>query len=114
MSDAYTDSLRPQKGRTCLHGACLVLMSSMTSVKCWGSNVYGQLGDGTFTDRASPTDVISLGGKLITQLVVCEIHTCVLFVDGTVKCWGSNIAGVVGTGGVDTSGVPYPLSIPTD
>jgi alpha-tubulin suppressor-like RCC1 family protein len=34
---------------------CALLTSG--EVKCWGSNIYGQLGDGTETDRNTPTSI---------------------------------------------------------
>jgi len=30
------------------------------SVKCWGGNTYGQLGDGTMTNRTAPVDVVEV------------------------------------------------------
>ena len=38
--------------------SCAVVTSG--AIKCWGYNVYGQLGDGTRTDRGAPTNVIAL------------------------------------------------------
>ena len=38
---------------------CAVLDNG--SVACWGANDYGQLGDGTTTNRLTPTQTLSLG-----------------------------------------------------
>jgi alpha-tubulin suppressor-like RCC1 family protein len=40
-----------------LHHACAVLETG--TVKCWGDNQYGQLGDGTNEDRWTPVDVMT-------------------------------------------------------
>ena len=90
-----------------------VLMTSRANVKCWGSNSNGQIGDGTFVDRATPTDVVSLGGKNISQISAGSMFTCVLFSDGTMKCWGDNAAAQIGTGTTDASGNPTPSAVST-
>lgn len=72
-----------------------VLMTGGT-VKCWGYNASGQLGDGTFTNRTAPADVIRLG--TVTALAAGSTYTCALEVDGSIKCWGSNDFGQLGDG----------------
>jgi len=64
------------------------------SVKCWGANDYGQLGDGTITSRSTPTLVPGLTGVL--QIAVGKYYSCALLQAGTVKCWGSPTEGDVG------------------
>ena len=76
------------------------------AVKCWGENSYGQLGLGDTKNRgysaaemgdALPT--VNLGfGRTVVQLVAGEYHTCALFTDGAVKCWGYNFNGELGLG----------------
>lgn len=76
------------------------------SVKCWGSNVNGMLGQGDTTDRgdemgemgdALPT--VDLGsGRTAVSLEAGWRHTCALLDDGSLKCWGHNLHGQLGLG----------------
>ncbi|MCY1054835.1 hypothetical protein [Nannocystis sp. SCPEA4] len=56
------------------------------SVWCWGRNSDGQLGDGTTTDLAVPTQVTGVTG--IVEVVAGGAHTCARDRDGAVWCWG--------------------------
>ncbi|WP_338796768.1 IPTL-CTERM sorting domain-containing protein [Acidovorax sp. DW039] len=76
---------------------------------CWGDNRYGQLGDGTETDRALPVAVESLPSGVI-QLAAGTRHTCALTSAGAVLCWGSNGAGQLGDGTNTFSKTPVPVS----
>lgn len=57
------------------------------AVKCSGGNGYGQLGDGSTTDRDDPVTVPGLTGAV--ALTTGGSFTCALLGDGTVRCWGS-------------------------
>jgi alpha-tubulin suppressor-like RCC1 family protein len=73
-------------------------LTAFGGVKCWGSNVYGQLGDGTSHGESSASvDVIGLSSG-VTALAVGEEHTCAVTVSGGVKCWGGNSYGQLGDG----------------
>lgn len=79
-------------------------------VRCWGRNFFGQLGDGTFTDRFTPGVV----GGLTTAVAVTvgSGHTCALLGDGALRCWGSSLFGVLGNGTAGTSSdSPRPAAV---
>lgn len=67
------------------------------SLRCWGSNGDGQLGDGTTTDRLTATAVTGLPGPAI-DVAPGGLHTCAVLFDGTVWCWGRNNYGQLGDG----------------
>jgi alpha-tubulin suppressor-like RCC1 family protein len=91
--------------------ACALLEDR--TVRCWGGNDIGHLGDGTTTpDRANPVQVLASGSTQgedvlggVTQIAAggagsggATGHTCALLVDGTVRCWGGNDIGQLGDG----------------
>ena len=77
--------------------------------KCWGDNSYGQLGDGTTTDRTSPVNVNGLASG-VKQIVTGYSHSCALLNDETVRCWGGNISGSLGDGSFTNSSIPVTVN----
>jgi alpha-tubulin suppressor-like RCC1 family protein len=76
---SHTCAVTPQKG-----------------LKCWGRNNFGQLGDGSLTNRLIPTNVYGLAG--MRSVSGGGGHTCALAATGKVKCWGYNEWGELGDG----------------
>ena len=66
-------------------------------LKCWGDNFFGQLGDGTTTDRQAPVDVVGLTSG-VAAVSNGNAHTCAVTTTSGIKCWGSNLLGVLGDG----------------
>jgi alpha-tubulin suppressor-like RCC1 family protein len=79
-----------------------------TTAWCWGSNEFGQLGDGTTTSRATPTLVSGISGVVATA--AATLHTCALLNDATVRCWGTNLGGLIGDGTTTNRYTPTAVS----
>lgn len=78
------------------------------TVKCWGSDNYGVLGQDTVPrDVSDPSQIgpIDFGdARAVVQLSVGWHHVCVLFEDGHARCWGSNNRGQLGREGLNDYG----------
>ena len=73
--------------------------------------MYGQLGDGTTSDRRTPTSTSSLGnGRTAVAISAGAVHTCAILDDGTVKCLGANGQGRLGDGTTTNRNTPTQTS----
>jgi alpha-tubulin suppressor-like RCC1 family protein len=86
--------------------SCAILQDG--TVKCWGDNSSGQLGDGSRTTAVTPTTV----ARITTAVAVTsgDFHTCALLADRTVSCWGLNFSGQLGDGTGWDSNTPVQVS----
>ena len=60
-------------------------------LKCWGSDQYGQLGDGgsnTNTNAPSSTPIDLGSGRTAVAVSAGDLHTCAILDNGDLKCWG--------------------------
>ena len=84
-------------------------LTNTGGVLCWGNNYYGQLGDGTTTNRYTPVAVSGLSGGVVT-IATGSDHTCALMNTGGVLCWGENNDGRLGDGTTTTRYTPAAVS----
>ncbi|WP_394831673.1 hypothetical protein LVJ94_34690 [Pendulispora rubella] len=81
-------------------------------VRCWGNNVYGQLGRPTpeVVDEV-PAPAALPSGDRATALGVGYAHACASLESGSLHCWGSNQYGEIGTSPADTPSPGIPASV---
>ena len=67
------------------------------SVRAWGSNNNGELGDGSTTSRSTPVAVTGLTGPT-ADIAAGGFHGLAAMADGSVRAWGHNYFGTLGDG----------------
>lgn len=73
------------------------------TLKCWGRNNANQIGDGSGTDRYSPT-LVNLGtGKYAKSMITYSNNNFVILTDNTLVAWGNNYRGQLGISGAASS-----------
>lgn len=92
-----------------------VALCSDGSLVTWGSNYYGQLGDGSTTDSLVPVAVNSSGvlaGRTVVAISAGTYHSLALCSDGVVIAWGRNFEGQLGDSS-EANGL-VPVLVATD
>lgn len=95
---------------------CALLSDS--SVKCWGDNTYGQLGQGDLIIRGDNAGelgdilpAINFGGTPVVDIDAGYYHNCAILNTGVVKCWGEGLNGRLGNGGGSMQSSPVSTGI---
>jgi alpha-tubulin suppressor-like RCC1 family protein len=78
------------------------------TVKCWGDNDAGQLGNGTGENSPIPVTVSSITNA--SAVSAASFHTCALLSGGKIECWGDNEDGQLGNGTTTGSSTPVQVS----
>lgn len=89
--------------------ACAITVRE--AVVCWGRNIDGETGNGTYGVAASLTPVpTTVAGGLRARAVTAGLDfTCALALDGAPWCWGSNVDRVILADAPTRCGDVYPL-----
>ncbi len=79
------------------------------AVYTWGSNGYGQLGNGTYASRTTPAVVPGVAN--VTDVMAGRDHCLAVSANGSVCAWGRNGLGQLGNGNVAKH--PSPVRVKT-
>ena len=79
------EAARPTATKLVAAGDSTCALMSDTTVRCWGNNDHGQLGDGTTNDSSRP---LRPAIRSVKDLIVADGTACALLDDRSVSCWG--------------------------
>jgi alpha-tubulin suppressor-like RCC1 family protein len=103
LSDVFVFSVTPGATHT-------IALTSDGSLWAWGSNEYGQLGQGDLTSRPDPTPIAALAAMRITAVAAADYHNIALEDTGVVWAWGFNKHGQLGLGDTEIRKLPCALT----
>lgn len=85
------------------------------TISCWGSNGYGELGNGVTSDHADsaePVKVLDIADA--TTVATSGLHACAIHSGGNISCWGNNEFGQLASEQPDYSATPIQIQDITD
>jgi alpha-tubulin suppressor-like RCC1 family protein len=89
--------------------SCAILSDG--SVRCWGDDTHGQLGDSMNNTQRAIANTAVLGLNDAFEIVTGGNHTCAVeVVNFTGRCWGDNSLGQLGNGTTNPASVPNTVN----
>jgi|GEM_PF-1034439 len=85
-----------------------IALKTDSTLWVWGYNNYGQLGDGTNTQKNTPTQILNTTPWKIVR--AGGSHTVAIKYDSTLWTWGENIFGGLGDGTTSSKNIPVHIS----
>ena len=79
----------------------------------WGYNAFGQIGDGSTTQRSSPVQILSAGNNWVSVAAGYH-HTLAIKSNGTLWAWGYNYYGQLGNRTSTNANTPTQVGTDTD
>lgn len=86
------------------------MRANTSKLRCWGSNPYGEVGDGSTSGRSTPVNIV--GNHDYVDFWAGRWHNCGKRTDNKTYCWGYNSRGQLGDG--STSNRNSPREVNTD
>jgi alpha-tubulin suppressor-like RCC1 family protein len=88
-------------------GNCALLGDG--TVRCWGDDTFGELGDNGTVGQAASVPVLNVTGAV--AISSGETFNCALLSDTSVKCWGMNESGQLGNDDTSIEGVRLAVTV---
>ena len=95
------------------HHSCTIMTDN--AVKCWGEAGHGQLGHGVHDGWHTDPFLAVMGNVTPIEMAAGYHHTCSIYDNYNLYCWGDNMWGQVGNNGSlggANEDVGYPTLIP--
>ena len=86
----------------------VLMINSDGTVSAWGSNTYGQLGNGTNTSSIEP--VVVQGLSDIIEVTAGDGYSLAMDKNGEVYSWGRNSWGMLGNGNTLNANIPNKIN----
>jgi alpha-tubulin suppressor-like RCC1 family protein len=89
--------------------SCATVTGPFPGAKCWGRNNFVQLGANNIVLDQSNTALDVFQSSSIVRVASGSAHSCGLYADGTVGCWGSNAFFALGNSEQANPSFPRPV-----
>lgn len=95
--------------QVCAGPARTCVVDTLGRVKCWGANLYGELGIGGKEHRGDDPGEMGAGLPFVdlameVDTIACQGQFCALGTEGQVKCWGGPTGSYLGLGTMEGIG----------